>query len=165
MNSKMKIFILCLSITTNIFFYFNNAFSKVVTNKIYIGSVISLTGEYSSQSLFFKKKYDDAVKNINKQGGVNVGGKLYQFEIIYYDDESNSSRANHLIIRLIHNDGVQFIIAPHKFKLFDSVKDIIKKNQISVTRPKKAIINYNNAFETVNTFSGKEISNFLFENK
>tara|TARA_Y100000389_G_scaffold187967_1_gene209949 strand:+ start:595 stop:1080 length:486 start_codon:yes stop_codon:yes gene_type:complete len=161
----MKIFILYLSISLNIFFYFNNAFSKVVTNKIYIGSIISLTGEHSSQSLILKKKYDDVVKKINKEGGVNVGGKLYQFEIIYYDDESNSSRTNHLIIRLIQNDGVQFIIAPHKFKLFDSVKDIIKKNQISVAKPTKAIINYKNAFETVNTFSGKEISNILFENK
>ncbi len=165
MNFKMKIFILYLSISLNIFFYFNNAFSKVVTNKIYIGSIISLTGEHSSQSLILKKKYDDVVKKINKEGGVNVGGKLYQFEIIYYDDESNSSRTNHLIIRLIQNDGVQFIIAPHKFKLFDSVKDIIKKNQISVAKPTKAIINYKNAFETVNTFSGKEISNILFENK
>ena len=40
-------------------------------------------------------------------GGVKVGGKTYKFDIIYYDDESNSGRAAQLAERLIQQDGVQ----------------------------------------------------------
>ena len=150
-----------LIILINIIFYTNTAISKVVTNKIFIGTVVSITGEHSSEALLLKEQYDIAVKNINNKGGVKVGGKTYQFEIIYYDDESNKSRANNLIKRLIHNDGVQFIIVPHNLKLFDNVKNIIKKYQITITSPQEAISNYKIAFESANSFDGEEINKYL----
>ena len=150
-----------LIILINIIFYTNTAISKVVTNKIFIGTVVSITGEHSSEALLLKEQYDIAVKNINNKGGVKVGGKTYQFEIIYYDDESNKSRANNLIKRLIHNDGVQFIIVPHNLKLFDNVKNIIKKYQITITSPQEAISNYKIAFESTNFFDGEEINKYL----
>ena len=159
----MKKIILYLILIVNIIFYSNIAFAKVVSNKIYIGTTISLTGENTSKALLLKKQYDSVIKNINDKGGAKVGGKLYKFEFIYYDDESNYVRANNLITRLILNDGVQFIIAPNNLKLFDNTKDIIKKYHITITTPKGAISNYKDAFEVVNSFEGKEISKFLRE--
>jgi len=161
----MKKNILYLFIVINVFFYSNTAISKVVTNKIYIGKATSLTGKNSSNALIFNDQHDIDIKNINNTNGVEVGGKSYQFEIIYYDDESNNFRTNHLIKRLILNDGIQFIIIPYNLELYDSVKDIIKKYQISITSSKKAIYKYKNAFETVNSFNGKKINNYLLENK
>ena len=35
-----------------------------------------------------------AVDRINSMGGVQVGGKTYMFDIIYYDDESNPKTIN-----------------------------------------------------------------------
>ena len=46
-------------------------------------------------------------------GGVKVGGKTYKFDIIYYDDESNSGRAAQLAERLIQQDGVQFMLGTY----------------------------------------------------
>ena len=125
----MKKNILYLFIVINVFFYSNTAISKVVTNKIFIGKATSLTGKNSSNALIFNDQHDIDIKNINNTNGVEVGGKSYQFEIIYYDDESNNFRTNNLIKRLILNDGIQFIIIPYNLELYDSVKDIIKKSQ------------------------------------
>ena len=161
----MKKNILYLFIILNLIFYSNMAISKVVTNKIYIGKTTSLTGKNSSNAIFFNSQHDKDIKNINNYGGVEVGGKTYQFEIIYYDDESNNYRANNLITRLILNEGVQFIIVPNNIKLHDSVKDTIKKYQVSIMSSKEAIYKYKDALETVNSFDGKKINNFLLENK
>ena len=51
----MKKIILYLILIVNIIFYSNIAFAKVVSNKIYIGTTISLTGENTSKALLLKK--------------------------------------------------------------------------------------------------------------
>ena len=69
------------------------SFAKVVGDKIILGAAVSLTGKYSSNGVHTQNGYNLAVERINGMGGVTVGGKSYKFEIIYYDDESNSGRA------------------------------------------------------------------------
>ena len=83
------------------------SFAKVDGEYIVLGSVISLTGKYSSNGVHTQNGYNMAVDRINKMGGVEVQGKKYKFEIIYYDDESNPKRAAQLAERLIKQDGVQ----------------------------------------------------------
>ena len=65
------------------------SFSKVVGDKIVLGAAVSLTGKYSSNGVHTQNGYNMAVDRINSMGGIKVGGKTYEFEIIYYDDESN----------------------------------------------------------------------------
>ena len=55
-----------------------------------------MTGKYSSNGVHTQNGYNLAVDRINDMGGIKVGGKTYKFEIIYYDDESNSGRAAQL---------------------------------------------------------------------
>ena len=82
------------------------SFAKVVGDKIVLGAAVSLTGKYSSNGVHTQNGYNLAVERINSMGGVKVDGKSYKFEIIYYDDESNSGRAAQLAERLIKQDGV-----------------------------------------------------------
>ena len=89
------------------------SFAKVVGDKIVLGAAVSLTGKYSSNGVHTQNGYNLAVERINSMGGGKVGGKSYKFEIIYYDDESNSGRAAQLAERLIKQDGVQFILGPY----------------------------------------------------
>ena len=113
----MKKIFLFLVIAIKLIFYSNIAVSKIIGDKIIIGTTLSITGKNSSENLLYKNQFDRAIESINSLGGVNVGGKSYQFEIIYYDNESNASRANELITRLIQNDGVQYLIILQNEKL------------------------------------------------
>ena len=76
------VFSIALSLPTN---------AKVEGDTIILGAAVSLSGKYSTNGEHTKNGYNMAVKRINDMGGVSVGGKSYKFDIIYYDDESDSS--------------------------------------------------------------------------
>ena len=86
--------------------------AKVEGDTIVLGAAVSLTGKYSTNGEHTRNGYNMAVQRINDMGGVSVGGKSYKFDIIYYDDESDSGRAAQLAERLIKQDGVQFMLGP-----------------------------------------------------
>ena len=70
--------------------------AKVEGDTIVLGAAVSLTGKYSTNGEHTRNGYNMAVQRINDMGGVTVGGKSYKFDIIYYDDESDSGRAAQL---------------------------------------------------------------------
>ena len=137
------------------------ASSKIVLDKVHIGAIISLTGEFSSESNIFKEKYDKETQDINKAGGLSIGGKSYLFNVNYYDDESNLLRANNLIKRLINHEGFQYLIIPQTLEVSDSIKNLIKTENISIKTSIHAIKDYKKAFETVNSVDNKRIKQFI----
>ena len=142
-------------------FFTTEASSKVVLDKVYIGAIISLTGEFSSESNIFKEKYDKETQDINKAGGLSIGGKSYLFNVKYYDDESNLLRANNLIKRLINHEGFQYLIIPQTLEVSDSVKNLINTENISIKTSINAIKDYKIAFEKVNSVDNKRIKQFI----
>ena len=141
----------------------SSAISKILGDKIFIGTTFSLTGENSSTSNSFKKKIDKLLKDINQSGGVNAGGKSYILEIIFYNDESDSIKLNHLLERLIKYDGVQFLIVLEDTNLSDKTQNTINEYDISLVRSKEALWIYKEAFETVDSVNPKQIRDFLFK--
>ncbi len=106
------------------------SFSKVVGDKIILGAAVSLTGKYSTNGKHTQNGYNMAVERINSMGGVKVGGKTYKFDIIYYDDESNSGRAAQLAERLIKQDGVQYMLGPYSSGLTKAIAPVTEENKI-----------------------------------
>ena len=104
--------------------------AKVVGDKIILGAAVSLTGKYSTNGKHTKNGYNMAVERINSMGGVKVGGKTYKFDIIYYDDESNSGRAAQLAERLIKQDGVHYMLGPYSSGLTKAIAPITEENKI-----------------------------------
>ena len=141
----------------------SSAISKIVGDKIFIGTTFSLSGENSSTSNSFKKKIDKFLKDINKSGGVNAGGKSYNLEIIFYNDKSDSIKLNHLLERLIKYDGVQFLIVLEDTNLSDKTQNTINDYDISLVRSKEALWIYKEAFETVDSVDPKQIRDFLLK--
>ena len=137
------------------------ASSKIVLDKVHIGAIISLTGDFSSEAIILKEKYDKETQDINKQGGLSIGGKTYLFNVNYYDDESNLLRANNLIKRLINHEGFQYLIIPQTLEVSDSIKNLIKAENISIKASIHAIKDYKKAFETVNSVDNKRIKQFI----
>ena len=137
------------------------ASSKIVLDKVHIGTIISLTGEFSSEAIILKERYDKETQDINKKGGLSIGGKTYLFNVNYYDDESNLLRANNLIKRLINHEGFQYLIIPQTLEVSDSIKNLIKAENISIKASIHAIKDYKKAFETVNSVDNKRIKQFI----
>ena len=137
------------------------ASSKIVLDKVHIGAIISLTGDFSSEAIILKERYDKETQDINKEGGLSIGGKTYLFNINYYDDESNLLRANNLIKRLINHEGFQYLIIPQTLEVSDSITNLIKTENISIKSSIHAIKDYKKAFETVNSVDNKRIKQFI----
>ena len=55
--------------------------AKVEGNTIVLGAAVSITGKFSIDGQHTKNGYDLAVKRVNEQGGVKVGGKSYKIEV------------------------------------------------------------------------------------
>jgi branched-chain amino acid transport system substrate-binding protein len=103
---------------------------KKADNVIKLGAAVSLTGKYSTNGEHTKNGYNFAVDRINEMGGINVGGKNYKFEVVYYDDESNSKRAAQLAERLIKQDKVQFMLGPYSSGLTKAVAPVTEENKV-----------------------------------
>ena len=130
MNKLVKLFITSISAITLALVSFTSSFAKVDGEYIVLGSAISLTGKYSSNGVHTQNGYNMAVERINKMGGVEVQGKKYKFEIIYYDDESNPKRAAQLAERLIKQDGVHYMLGPYSSGLTKAIAPVTEKYKI-----------------------------------
>src|SRR5271157_3803836 len=82
-------------------------------DKIRIGAAISMTGKFAREGGLVKGGYDFWRDWVNEQGGINVGGKKYRVDIIYYDDKSDTMTSAKLTERLITEDKVNFLLAPY----------------------------------------------------
>jgi branched-chain amino acid transport system substrate-binding protein len=114
------------------------ASANVEGDTIVLGSAISLTGKYSQEGKNAKDGYDLAVKRINEQGGVKVGGKVYQLAVKYYDDESTPARTAQLLERLIRQDGVKFVLGPYSSGTTKAAAPITEKHRIPMVEAEGA---------------------------
>ncbi len=80
---------------------------------IKIGASLSLTGRYSTEGTRTLAGALAVVEWINDNGGVEIGGKRYKLELIYYDDESQPDRVIAIVEKLIKEDGVKVLLAPY----------------------------------------------------
>jgi len=82
-------------------------------DKIRIGYAISKTGPFAGGAgVTTLPNYQLWVKDVNAAGGISVGGKKLQIEVVEYDDRSNSEEAVKAIERLGTQDKVDIILPP-----------------------------------------------------
>ena len=105
---------------------------------ITLGAAISLTGKYATNGYHTQNGYEFAIEKIKKNGGVQVGGKCYNFEVIYYDDESKGDRGATLAERLINQDGVQYMLGPYSSGLTKAIAPVTEKYQIPMVEAEGA---------------------------
>ena len=106
------------------------ATAKVEGDTITLGAAISMTGKYSTNGKNTLDGYNYAIKRINDQGGIKVGGKSYKLAIKYYDDESTSARGAQLMERLISQDGIKFVLGPYSSGLTKAIAPVTEKYKI-----------------------------------
>jgi len=97
---------------------------------IQLGAAISLTGKYATNGVHVKNGYEFAIDKIEEAGGVKVGDKCYNFDVIYYDDESKGDRAATLAERLINQDGVEYMLGPYSSGMTKAIAPVSEKYKV-----------------------------------
>ena len=91
-----------------------------------IGAVFSITGVGSFLGDPEKKTVEMIVDQINGQGGVNG----HPLEVIVLDDESDATKCNLAVKRLIKKDGVPVIIGPSRSGESLAVTSVVEEAQV-----------------------------------
>ena len=97
---------------------------------IKIGTTISEKGKYAHEGLLAKYGMLTVINWYNDRGGIEVGGKKYKLELVYYDDESNPDRVPELMSTLIEQDKVNFIILPYSSKLTKAAAPVVESHKV-----------------------------------
>ena len=96
-----------------------------------IGAALSETGKYAVEGQDAREGYDTWVKWVNEEyGGIEIDGRRYAAEIIYYDDESDADTAANLVQRLIDEDRVDFLLGPYSSGLTSGASAIAEANDV-----------------------------------
>ena len=77
-----------------------------------IGAIGSLSGGGTAWGLAIKRGAEIAVEEVNKAGGLKVGDKTYQIELVMYDDQYTGQGGKTAAERLVFQDKVKFIVGP-----------------------------------------------------
>ncbi len=83
---------------------------------IKIGFNLPLTGDIPEVGEGSKNAAEMYLKDINDAGGLEVGGKKYQLEFVYMDNESKAESATNVALKLIDQEQVVAIIGPNSSK-------------------------------------------------
>ncbi len=106
--------------------------------KITLGSAISLTGKYATNGIHTQNGYQYAIRKISEAGGVTVGDTCYDFEVVYYDDESKGDRGATLAERLINQDKIQYMLGPYSSGMAKAIAPVTEKYQIPMVEAEGA---------------------------
>ena len=100
-----------------------------IAQTIKVGAVVPLTGRYAALGGQVKTGYEIAVQQINGAGGVTVGGKKLQIELIMLDDESDPTKT---VARLetLASQGVVAYLGGAGSDLHAAASSIADKNKI-----------------------------------
>jgi branched-chain amino acid transport system substrate-binding protein len=99
-------------------------------DKIVIGATLPLTGAEARVGGFFKEGYDLAFEQVNKAGGLNVGGKKMPVQLILQDDTSTQATAVSLADRLVNSDKVDFLLGTYSSHLVEAQSTVAEENRI-----------------------------------
>jgi branched-chain amino acid transport system substrate-binding protein len=108
----------------------NTASGPKFDGTIKFGAAMSVTGGLSAEAKTAKDGYDFIAAAINKKGGIPVGKKHYEVEIVYYDDASNANTSVQLYEKLINEDKVDFLLGPYSSGVTLATSTVAEKYKI-----------------------------------
>ncbi|MEB2836019.1 MAG: amino acid ABC transporter substrate-binding protein [Desulfurococcales archaeon] len=104
--------------------------TTVSGNVIKIGMPISLSGKFATEGHQALCGVIATIMWINDHGGVNVNGKTYKLQLIYYDDASSANNEPSIVQKLITQDHVNFLLAPYSSGLTSAAAPIAEQYHV-----------------------------------
>jgi len=98
--------------------------------EILIGGTLPLTGAEARIGGFYKEGYDLALDEINRAGGVDVGGKKLVVKLTLLDDTTNQDTAASLADKLINSDKVDFLLGTYSTALVQRQSTVAEQNKV-----------------------------------
>ena len=117
---------------------------------IKIGAAVSLTGKIAYEGRLVKDGYEVWEDWVNSHGGINAGGKNYEVQMVYYDDESTPVRGAKLTEKLITQNKVDFLFGPFSSSITFATTAIGEKYDIITIAPEANATNvYERGYKNV----------------
>jgi branched-chain amino acid transport system substrate-binding protein len=101
-----------------------------VPAEIVIGATLPLTGSEARIGGFYKEGYDLAFEEVNKAGGLNVGGKKVPLKLVLLDDTSTQATAASLADRLINKEQAAFLLGTYSSHLSEAQSVVAEQNGV-----------------------------------
>jgi branched-chain amino acid transport system substrate-binding protein len=98
--------------------------------EILIGSTLPLTGGESRLGVAYKEGYELAFDEVDKAGGLDVGGKKIKVKLTLLDDTTNQATAVSLADKLINSDKVDFFLGTYSTALVEAQTTVAEQNKI-----------------------------------
>jgi branched-chain amino acid transport system substrate-binding protein len=99
-------------------------------NEILLGGTLPLTGAEARIGGFFQEGYDLAFEEIDKAGGLEVGGKKLAVHHTILDDTSKQETAVSLADKLINSDKVDFFLGTYSTALVEAQTTVAEQNKV-----------------------------------
>jgi branched-chain amino acid transport system substrate-binding protein len=118
---------------------------------IVIGAPLPLTGALAPEGEKLKLGYELWLEEVEKRGGINVGGVKYKVKLIYSDYQSTTPKAVQLVEKLITSDQVNFMFSPFGSGAIKATSSVAEKYGVPMmasTASSKEVYdqNYKNLF-------------------
>jgi branched-chain amino acid transport system substrate-binding protein len=104
--------------------------ARAAGNQVLIGATLPLTGAEARIGGFFKEGYELAFEEVNKKGGLDVGGKKLPVKLLLLDDTSTQATAVSLADRLVNSDKVDLLLGTYASHLVEAQSTVAEENQI-----------------------------------
>jgi branched-chain amino acid transport system substrate-binding protein len=98
--------------------------------RIAIGATLPLTGAEARIGGFFKEGYELAVEEVNRGGGVEVGGRKLQVQLTLLDDTSTQATAVSLAERLVNVDKVDLLLGTYSSHLVEAQSTVAEQYKV-----------------------------------
>src|SRR3990172_1091778 len=104
--------------------------SASAPRRISVGATLPLTGSEARIGGFFKEGYELAFDEVNKRGGLQVGGAKVPVNLTLLDDTSTQATAVSLADRLINSDKVDFLLGTYASHLVQAQSAVAEQNGV-----------------------------------
>ncbi|MGH2819937.1 MAG: ABC transporter substrate-binding protein, partial [Actinomycetota bacterium] len=100
-----------------------------VPEEIVIGATLPLTGDEADAGGYFKEGYELAFKQVEDEGGLEVGGEQVPVRLELLDDTTNQQTAVNLAQKLV-DDGAHALLGTYSTELVQAQSTVGEQNQI-----------------------------------
>ncbi len=104
-------------------------------NTIKVGVIAELTGDIPAVGASCKNAAEQAAKEINDAGGLDVGGKKYTIELFIEDNAGKADQSASAAQKLITQQNVVAIIGPNASRYAIPASEIAESNKVVLISP------------------------------
>lgn len=145
-------------------------------NVIKVGGIGELTGDIPAVGASFKNAAEMAVANINSAGGLEVGGKKYQIQLIIEDNAGKADQSASAAQKLITQNNVVAIIGPNASRYAIPAAEIAESEKVMLispwsTNPRTTLVGDTDTPKKyvfracfIDPFQGRVVAKFAMEN-